>query len=508
MISVQPAYAQPGRDQLEAERLAEQEAMREQMGDPRDAPGFSENGFGGAPPRSGFGGGGRALGPSALYFGPLMGVFKGMDIGSLAMTTPNEEVQAGPKLARQARDLYQIGRPLAAKELMFGHMAAEYEDSTSVINSAKYSKALRRPVWTISFGLSIAVRGDQVKDFNAIKEGRRASFASNGRGGPEDFGRQDFGQQFDGPPDGFNPDAEMQAAMAAEFGGGRPGFGGAAANTAAPLNPGATGTMIDESAKPFVQERLGLVETVFSEEFDKRFSGGNFGTLFSDIEPPEGEKVGGRQTEPEPVTITGPLGDLVSEMESDPTPMYQPGLIYLGEMESDESLEIAKSRGLDFIFHIDLSVKENRVTGIDNNSRIRLLHVGSGKSLINTKPLRNRDTLAGRGAADTRVYVTDQMSGMWDWIDRELKLVNLPELSTEVAERRIGQLIASSTDESLRTLAEIRLYESTGAFDAEKSANLMAIAAGNMGLTVVHGPMEEKLNIVHQMATGVFDDSE
>ncbi len=120
------------------------------------------------------------------YGSSLTSLIKGLDLSPMFGPTQEISRRGWTCLATRSRAGFQVGQPGLARELMFGHMATEYKDAIVAIQSVKYSALLRRPIWNIRFGISMAVRGDDAVDPKPIRESANSSrlMANNGRGGP------------------------------------------------------------------------------------------------------------------------------------------------------------------------------------------------------------------------------------------------------------------------------------------------------------------------------------
>ncbi len=153
------------------------------------------------------------------------------------------------------------------------------------------------------------------------------------------------------------------------------------------------------------------------------------------------------------------------------------------------------------ILHFDVVLKPGR-TDVQNISRLRLLHVAEKKSIVVSKGMDNREAaqLAAAGRMNEREYVLEQLSNLFAIIDRQVKVVDLPTLAPDVARRRIATLISGPQARSLRTLAEIRLYQAQGLIEEKEVEAAFDIVGGMDALTLLHGPLDERISIARKMA--------
>ncbi|MDB4633762.1 hypothetical protein OAG76_00005, partial [Rubripirellula sp.] len=75
-----------------------------------------------------------------------------------------------------------------------------------------------------------------------------------------------------------------------------------------------------------------------------------------------------------------------------------------------------------------------------------------------------------------------------------------PALTPEIARRRVEALVGSPQSRSLRTLAEVRMYQAKNLLTAEEVEAVFDIVGGAEGLLMLHGPQGEKLEMARQWA--------
>lgn len=469
------------------------------------------------------------------YASNLTSLFGSMDLSGLLFPGQDIQVESGPVLKREAEQAFQAGNQAVALELIFGHMATEYEEAQFDLQNVRYSALLKRPVWNIRWGVSMSVRGDEISDPQPIREGATPSrrIASRGGRGPgrgaasggydggyeESMSTEDYEDQ-----SGQQMEMEMQMEMEG-YGQDLYGEGmeqqmrgrGAPQRPEAPRIP--ERKMLSQEAQEELDKHLGLVATVVSEEFNKRFQQGDFGTLFTSVTPPpeiENER-GNRNAAPGAAPVVAQpsmslaLNDVLSEAGDPLYPMWQPGIVYLGQATtSDEILAAAKRANIDLVLHFDVILKQGRNEAVQNLSRCRLLQVsppvdsqGRARNLVVTSKAMDSyeaQQFAAAGRMNEREYVTEQLSTLFSIIDDNVKVIDLPQLPAEVAKRRIATIISGDDAKSLRTLAEIRFYQSKNLIDDAEAEAAFDIVGGADGLLFLHGPKSERIETARRWA--------
>ena len=451
----------------------------------------------------------------------------------LAPAPPELALATGPILRRDAEQAFAAGNYPLALELFFGHMAAEYPDSLVDLQTVKFSKLLRRPVWNVRLGTSMSVRGttlsgnrDPIRETDA---GRRVAQAGPGArgvrrpqqqglyGGEDDYesdadygGMDDYQEEMDD----YEYDMDDYESDPNNRGGNQRGRTSRTAEVAPKR------TMLSPAAKESMEKTLGLVAEVIGDEFTKRFRQGDFGPLLISIEPPPEEEANpNRNARPDPAAETAPppLGPMSAELSElladlpDTPPMWIPAVLFFGETDSsNDLLPIAKAEGIDVLIHFDVVLKEGRSAqgrpaDVQNISRCRLIHVDTGKAIVTSKALDNREAaqLAATGRSGEKGYVEDQLANLFAIVDRDVKTIEMPTLTPAVAKQRVATLMAGAATPSLRTLAEIRLYQAMQLIDESDVEIAFEIIGGPEAMTILHGPSKDKNAMVAQMGTSL-----
>ena len=84
--------------------------------------------------------------------------------------------------------------------------------------------------------------------------------------------------------------------------------------------------------------------------------------------------------------------------------------------------------------------------------------------------------------------------------DPTLPYNDLPQLPPDVAKRRIATIISGAGAKSLRTLAEIRFYQSKNLIDEAETQAAFDIVGGEDGLLLLYGPKSERVETARRWA--------
>jgi hypothetical protein len=201
------------------------------------------------------------------------------------------------------------------------------------------------------------------------------------------------------------------------------------------------------------------------------------------------------QAEPEakaePVALSSP----------DSLPMWKPGIVFVGSGATKEMIQRAKDADLDVLIHFEVTLKSTRDEPVQNISRCRLINVATGKSFGVSKPMdSNEEQLKSANGDGGRDYVGKRIANLILIIDRDFKVAPLPKLTPEVARRRVGSLLSTAAEKSLRTLAEIRLYQLQQLLTNEEVELAFDIVGGADSLLFLHGTAKERAAIARKWA--------
>jgi hypothetical protein len=131
-----------------------------------------------------------------------------------------------------------------------------------------------------------------------------------------------------------------------------------------------------------------------------------------------------------------------------------------------------------------------------------LITVSDAKTIALSKSMDSYEEsqLSTKGVGGGRDYVSERIENLFGIIDRDVNLTELPPLTAEIVRRRLGQLLGSEPPRSLRTLAEVRLYQLKSLLTPEEVELAFEIVGGSDGLLMLYGPQEERIAIARQWA--------
>lgn len=496
----------------------------------------------------GYGAGGRrqASNPLAALLRHSVG---GFDPESLLALTEPDAAPSGPVLSHEAEQAYAAGNLALAMQLYFGHIVAEFDQASDALASVRYSRTLLRPVWHTRWAVSMMVRGeDSVEELQPIEvgfatgklkvdrrmmRGGRGAMAGRGAGGDAGYG-DDYGSE--GAAGGMASEIDYGEGYDELMGGG-PG------RRNQPEVPETRVEMLDAGVRDRFEKVLGMVTSQFESEFGGRYRDGQFGVALTTVaevpfmaeapgDAPAARPANAPQaaTPRDPRVAAGGPGNPAATMGTDrgaaraaeaasmarerrrmtelgryanaEHPMWMPGIVFLGEGPSAETLETARQLGIDVLLHFDVALKSAQQELTQNLSRCRVIHVASGKTLGVSKALDSLEAmrLVDYERTTEAEYVTEQLANLWQILDDKLSVMDMPTLTPEVAKRRVGALLAARDGDPLRTLAEIRLYQSQGLLTDAEVESAFELVAGDNGLVLLYGPLAQRLETVRQMA--------
>ena len=121
---------------------------------------------------------------------------------------------------------------------------------------------------------------------------------------------------------------------------------------------------------------------------------------------------------------------------------------------------------------------------------------------MTSKGMDNREAaqLAAAVLIWEKAYVEDQLESLLAIVDQKVTAIEMPPLTPDVARNRVASLMQGASTPSLRTLAEIRLYQALGLIDDAEVEIAFEIVGGPEALMILHGPPKEKLAMVRKWA--------
>lgn len=433
-------------------------------------------------------------------------------------TAPAAPIKTGPVLRNEAHVAFRYGNLPVARELFFGHLALGGEAAKRDLDTVLFSAQFRRPAWHIRWGLAIGLAGDtEVTDFDPIAANMSTSMGG-GMGmdgmGMDDMGMDDMGM------DGMGMDGMGMDGMGMESnmpnGSGRDnmmGMDGMMGDEMGMDGMGMDGMGMDEMGMdggsgmrhrkepefqapeprpldPAVAERLrelsGMVGDRLTEGLRSRIQEGRFGRALTDVndsDPTQGYTVG---------------GEIISPSD---TPMWIPGVAFVGEGGTREMTETAAKDGIELLLYVVVSVKQSRTGDVQNICRAKIIDCKTGKTLIASGGMDNREVkrLLATKRGTPEAHIDEQLETFWKIVDSRLVLSPLPTLSPEVSRKRITQLMSDPSYSKLRKLAEVRLLHHKGWVTDEELERAFEIIAGADGVKILYAPLSESIPLVHEL---------
>ena len=179
-----------------------------------------------------------------------------------------------------------------------------------------------------------------------------------------------------------------------------------------------------------------------------------------------------------------------------------PGFAMLGlAPDSDEALALAAKEEVDLLLLAVIRAKVARSRGQKQTSlTLRILNVENGDELWTSKSLTDTRVIgaerAGKAAADP---VGDLLDDLLKYVDGNLRLVDMPPISPEVAQRRAAILSGKQYENPLQALVELRYYEWKKLLTPEElSEHYAKIVGPQDGPRLATGTEQERQAIVQQ----------
>lgn len=413
-------------------------------------------------------------------------------------------ISTGPKLRNEAHVAFRYGNLPLARELFFGHLALGEESSASELQSILFSPHFRRPAWNLRWGLAIGVTGDtDASTFDPITaETGGGSFGGMDMGMDMDMDDPDMmdrGQMGRGmgdrgmgdrgmmDPDMDDPDMMGMDEMFDDMGDGMGGGMGRNPRSAAAAVVIPEPAITDATIADRVSELTGLVGQTLATGMTERITGGKFGTALVDVaekDETQGYTVGGE-------TVSQPS-----------TRMWIPGVVYVGEGSTSEMVPAAKKEGIELLLYLVVSLKTSRTDEVQNICRVKVIDCKSGKTLVASGGMDNREVkrLVAMKRGTAEAHITEEMETFWKIIDTRLTLTALPNLTPEIARRRVTQIMGDPSYSKLRQLAEVRLLHQKSWLTDEELEMAFEIMAGADGTKILFGPKSESIPIIRQIA--------
>lgn len=492
------------------------------MGGPDAGHGSDGIGF-----NSGFGSSGSpaGMGPANSFGGSSSGGsggFFGFDPSSLAGAFAGPKKPAATRFpssyGEQAPLAFKQGYEKLAHELYMAHLAFEPDSASEAYGKARFSMALRRPVWNLRIGMALTVKTYEGFDGKYDPITVNTSGGTGGSNGSRGGGGRT-------PSMGSGSDMGMGMGLPSP---GAPGGSSGGGPAAAVL-----GDSISD-----IPNVLGLFAEVTGEMLDRRFANGDFGLAFSSYAKPAAPtpaagQGGGPGMQPgmgmgmdgsagmappgypgmDGPGMSGPsLGDpgmggpgmsapgmggmggggqartamMMNQMQPK-KPQWRSGVVYLGQNNLKDAFSQAESAGVDILLLFDVSIDKSR-EDIRNDTRLRVFIVSNPKqTFASSKRLTNLEVKNRNrsGDASPKKMVEEAVQPLFDDIDRKLALVDLPALNSDQAKNRVAMLLGDPAMDSIGVLAEVQLYRSLDLLNDDDVLVATELLLGDDGLKLI-----------------------
>jgi hypothetical protein len=301
------------------------------------------------------------------------------------------------------------------------------------------------------------------------------------------------------------------------------GGGGGTMNYGQPGNQNTT-----SKERPFYSI-TGTFGEALVNSFKDRWTGGNLGSVFSDVtpakpRPPQGMNAMGMMAgsgygssmgmggdgytppsdgyDPSMMDSMGGGAPSPTQPKILPGAILTPGIVYLGTSDKQSTLlEKAAEYKVDGVFLFDVEVSPpNRINGVvQNSARLRLVNMkgdllARSSELLNTKVERAQATSSGEDE------VKKTMDKFFVQFDEKVKLADLPELKPEHAKARLTQLLSNKEIDKLHKLFEVSLFHSLKLIsDEEKATCYLIVMEGSEGEALASGTLIDKQAVLEPL---------
>lgn len=171
----------------------------------------------------------------------------------------------------------------------------------------------------------------------------------------------------------------------------------------------------------------------------------------------------------------------------------------------------AQQENLDVLIVAAIATKIARVRGkpepqVESSVTLRAVDVMRNETIWTAKPLSSagatpeqQQQAEGQAQQGTPLFARGLMRELFDFIDEQLALVDVPALPAEAVRQRAETLASSQYSNPLPVLLELRYYEYKKLLTPEDISGYFAKIVGeDQGPTLATGPMEQRKEIVQR----------
>ncbi len=178
-----------------------------------------------------------------------------------------------------------------------------------------------------------------------------------------------------------------------------------------------------------------------------------------------------------------------------PGKVIAPGMVYIGSAEKQADLmQKAVERGVDVVVLFDVKATgPNRINGIvQNETRVRVVSA-RGDMLARSAELLNTKVQRALASPNGEDEVGKAMEKFFFQFDEKVKLTELPAMKPEHATARLIQLLSSPSFSKIDKLFEVSLYHSLKLIsDEDKTKACLIVMEGSEGESLANGRPEDK----------------
>ena len=368
----------------------------------------------------------------------------------------------------QAEYAFSVGNEGKAVELLYAQaVAADDGVAHETLSQARWFELGLRPVLALRFAVGVDLdAADTIDDLKPLGTSQSGSAGGGGRAGDIAMGNQS----------------------------------GTGANT--------------KSERTF-QELTGDFGDALVASFESRWTDGQLGTPFKDVEPaavavPNNNAMGimgmgGMKRDMEDMLGggfpgIGEDGNSATAKHTTKGSVLTHGLVFIGVDKQSELLKEAIAQGFDGLFIFDVKAAHKRRGGlIENSTRLRFMGL-DGKTVAATSTLVNIDIERTKLRGHEDDSLSKNIDRIFASFDAKVKLSELPALKPEHAHDRIRALLADPQTNDLVKLFEARLYRSMDLLSADELAKVYQIVLrGNEGLALAGGTIDDRKLVLNEV---------
>lgn len=288
-----------------------------------------------------------------------------------------------------------------------------------------------------------------------------------------------------------------------------------------------SGTGANAKSERTFQELTGDFGNALVASFESRWTDGQLGTPFKDVEPAappvsNNNAMGsmdmmgmeGMMRDREDMLGGGfpgsdgfgADGNAATAKDTTKGHVLTHGLVFIGTGKQGELLQEAIAQGFDGLFLFDIKAAHKRRGGlIENSTRLRFMGP-DGKTVAATSTIVNIDVERAKLRRQDDDTLSKNIDRLFTSFDAKVKLSELPALKPEHAHDRIRALLVDPQTNDLVKLFEARLYRSMDLLTADELAKIYQIVLrGNEGLALAGGSIDDRKLVLNEIIDQVIE---